>query len=127
MFNLPWRTHNLLIPQICHDIPMRFILHSRFLHFIKSSVSSQNSIIRFCGLLALHGSQSPASNSITIASLHRFYKYDLTICPRLNFAYSDADQRNSELILDILNMDNSGTPFFSRIERFDLLHFLCTS
>ena len=65
LFNLPHRTHSVLLPLIVGDDNVQCQLHKRFIQFYKSLYSSDNTIISLCARLAEQGSRSAVANSLT--------------------------------------------------------------
>lgn len=66
VWNLPFKTHCTLLPAICQDFPIDFQLHKRFHKFFMSCVSSRNEIVSLCARLAVDGSHSDTSNSLSL-------------------------------------------------------------
>ena len=65
LLNLPSRTHCNLLNIICNDCPVDVQLHRRFLKFLKSCCTSNNTCIKLCSELVLHGSGSNVCDSLT--------------------------------------------------------------
>jgi hypothetical protein len=70
ILNSPRTTHCILLNEICSDMPVQDQLYVRFINFYKSLINSGNTITKTCAKLALQGSNSIVSNSITIISSH---------------------------------------------------------
>ena len=77
LFGLPARTHNALLPCICHDMSPEGQLHSRFLNFMKINLASNNSCRKLCSNLSVSGSGSAAGKSVNhiICSI-----YNIDLC-----------------------------------------------
>ena len=70
LLDLPRTTHCELLPAICNDISVTDQLYHRFIRFSKSLSESVNEITKLCYNLALGGSNSNLSNSLTAVSAH---------------------------------------------------------
>jgi hypothetical protein len=68
LFDLPYRTHSRLLHLICNDLPIASQLLVRFHKFILSLQNTSNSLTRLCQQLALSGSHSAVSNSMSALS-----------------------------------------------------------
>ena len=68
LWRLPYRTHNVLLPLICRDLPVEIQLHKRFVKFFHKILHSENSIVYTCGLVALGGSCSAVCNSLNFVA-----------------------------------------------------------
>ena len=66
IYSIPYDTHCAYLTTTCRDHTIETKLLSRYYNFIKSCLCSDNSVVRICSLLALQGSQSPVSNSLSI-------------------------------------------------------------
>ena len=66
LMGLPRTTHCNMLHEICLDDPVDDQLISRSLKFIRSLISSSNSIVSICAQIALRGSRSNVSNNITV-------------------------------------------------------------
>ena len=65
VWKLPNTTRSYILHGICRDHDIESQLISRSIKFIRSAVKSSNSLYRFCGLIALRGSGSAVSNTIS--------------------------------------------------------------
>lgn len=68
---LPPRTHSKYLPLICDDLPIHKQLIVRFVKFFCGLRSSHNPIVSRCAQLALRGSGSNVSNSLSVVS-HKY-------------------------------------------------------
>ena len=68
ILKLPPRTHSNLLHLICNDVAIESQIYLRFVKFFKSVISSSNEIVFRCAMLALHGSRSRISNSLSLIS-----------------------------------------------------------
>lgn len=68
LLKLPTRTHSRFLHLICNDSPIEIQLYTRFVKFFRSAISSGNSIVSLCAMLALNGSRSSISNSLSLIS-----------------------------------------------------------
>ena len=66
ILKLPYRTHSALLPYIVDDMSPDLQLYQRLLTFIKNISRSQNYITDICYKLAVYGSGSPVSNSMSV-------------------------------------------------------------
>jgi len=137
LLDLPPRTHSMLLHRICQDIPIEDQIYIRFIKFFSTLLLSSNPIVTLCVSLALNGSRSSISNTISHISL-------LTNIPRHEIPYSvshfslneeNFDSNEASLISDLLKMRNEHLFSISR-ENFDrlsleeisfALNALCTS
>ena len=60
--------HSNLLHLICNDVAIESQIYLRFVKFFKSVISSSNEIVFRCAMLALHGSRSRISNSLSLIS-----------------------------------------------------------
>ena len=74
-FNIPYRTHFVLLPLICKDIPVKAQLHSRFLKFVLNNINCKNACVQLCMSICINGSQSAAGNSLNMLA----FKYNFCI------------------------------------------------
>ena len=78
LFNLPTRTHSVLLPNICEDIPINEQISNRLLKFYKSLCDTPNTITNLCASVALHNSMCPLCNSlIYLSSIYNCHKLEL--------------------------------------------------
>ncbi len=68
LFNLPYRTHCNLLPYIIDDLPPNIQLYHRVISFVNGLSKSNNELTSMCYKLAVSGSGSAVSNSISILS-----------------------------------------------------------
>ena len=69
LLNLPYRTHNELLPYICDDVKPLIQLLRRVISFKNKGVSNaKNELTELCYKLALNGSGSAISNNVSIIS-----------------------------------------------------------
>jgi hypothetical protein len=104
ILNLPPRTHSNLLHLICNDVVIETQIYLRFVKFFKSVIFSPNEIVFRCAMLALHGSRSSISNSLSLIS---------NVCntSRLNIAHGNcifesntADGDNEAIAVFIQNL-----------------------
>ena len=100
------RTHCALLAPICSDFEVETQLMSRVVKFIRSLGRSCNRLVRVCLSLAMAGSRSAVSRSITIASaISRKPRQVLieTRCPPIFlFPRNDVHDQEAGLIRDML-------------------------
>ena len=78
IWRIPFRSHNNLLSYICEDLPVEAQLHRRFMKFYYKVLSSVNSLVSTCGLLARDGSCSNVCNSLNVISRkYSINKYNL--------------------------------------------------
>ena len=78
LLGLPRTTHCNLLHQICQDIPVHNQICIRFIKFFNAAINSSNSVIKLCASLALNGSGSSISNSLShISHKNRTARHDL--------------------------------------------------
>ena len=74
---LPYRTHNALLPFICDDISIIEQIHSQFISFITSLLSTGNHCLQTVTKLAFRGSNSAMCKSLNyICWKHGINKHD---------------------------------------------------
>jgi hypothetical protein len=114
MFGLDVRTHNQLLHYICGDIGIEGQLHRRFLKFIHGALNSTNTYTYLCARLAMNGSDSGVSKSLTfVANKYKLIKYQLPIKSMANLlSQVKGEQDNNHLatsgaILDFIWLRDS--------------------
>ena len=65
LFTLLYKTHCRLLHIFCNDIPIEGQLHMRFLNFVKACENSHSKCVRLCCKMAIMGSMSRFSQSIS--------------------------------------------------------------
>ena len=95
---------------ICDDALIHIQMCCRNLKFLKSLVHRSNDVTRYCARLALNGSSSPVSNSIT-------YTWNIIKCSRNSLvskseanivAHNNLDDKvKASMIRDLLSMKHS--------------------
>ena len=79
LLRLPRRTHCALIPSICCDVVPQIQLCCRFAKFFRSAYTSRNPLTRMCAMLALDGSLSSVSGSLSeITRMFHCSRQDVT-------------------------------------------------
>lgn len=73
LFVLPYNIHSIYLPLLCEDMPVEVQLHNRLIKFVNKLNDHNNEILNLCLTLALNGSNSAFSNSISYVA----YKYKL--------------------------------------------------
>lgn len=68
LLNLPYRTHCNLLNVLCQDLPFTNQLCRRYVKFFTSLNDSSNNVVKMCARLALYGSGSTVSNSLSFIS-----------------------------------------------------------
>ena len=109
LFNLPHRTHNILIHQIVHDIPIAEQIFKRFITFINSCISG-NSVCKLAVKLALHGSNSVICKNVNyICEKFDLDKWDLERASLSNCTYEsdEFDEAKASTIREFLLFRNS--------------------
>ena len=90
VWGLPRTTHCHLLPAICQSHDFEAQLISRSLRFIRTAVHSPNSILRLCMQIAIRGSSSSVSNTISlIASKYHVSRRDLVLNANVHFLNHD--------------------------------------
>jgi len=78
LLGLPNTTHCQLLHHIVNDIPVECQVHRRFFKFVYTAVNSNNAYTRLCAKLALMGSNSAVSKSLTyLCSTYNIDKFRL--------------------------------------------------
>jgi len=134
LFDLPRRTHCSLLNYICDDAQISYQMCCRFLNFFKSLAQSHNTLTKLCSNLALRGSRSAVSNSLSHVSVvfkcHRnnIVNYNSNM---YDIEYNMADAITSSVIRDVLHMRylNSNNCYQAILDNDEinvLLSNLCT-
>ena len=138
LFNIPSRTHNVLLNIICEDFPITMQLHNRFLKFIHSVITNDNYCIQLCGKLVMNGSHSTACDNLNyICNSYTIDKYQLPklkisgLINRIRKSYIDKisveDLSKSSLVSDLLYYrEFKHTSFLSTDEINVMLLSVCT-
>ena len=128
LLDLPYRTHNDLIPGIISDSSVEFQLHCRCLKFVFNVLNSSNPCIKTCGLLAINGSKSHLCNSINyLCKLYNMDKFSLVN----QYLPTKRPEPSAELkpivgaIQELKSAYKVGT--LSKDDRRNLIFMLCTS
>ena len=129
---LPPRTHSNLLPLICDDIPIDLQIYRRFMKFTHSLSVSQNRLVSRCLALALGGSRSRTSNSISLISqICSVRRSDVSNAELPNHQdNSDDDFRKSKFICELLDerwflhMYHNG--FLEMPELNEIITIVCT-
>jgi hypothetical protein len=105
LLRLPPRTHSNLLPFLCNDAPVQEQLLSRFVKFFQSVYNSPNALTRLCARLALEGSHSDVSNSIShVASSRQMPRHAICDCaPRVALLTDEDLAQRSSVIADLLH------------------------
>ncbi len=134
LFDLPNMTHCNLLPYICDDVAPNMQLYRRVISFVKGLSISRNVLSSICYRLAINGSNSAVSNTISILS-------SLWSVPRSSVCHinrniyprtSDSNLAGcSSVIRDLLYMKhiNSYYPhtcIFNNVEIQFIIDTLCT-
>ena len=78
ILHLPRTTHCALLHLICDDMPISHQLCFRCITFFRSLIYSNNNITRYCARMALYGSRSSVSNSLThVSRVLKCDRYDV--------------------------------------------------
>ena len=75
ILSLPYKTHCDLLPLIADNMPLEYILDSRYFAFYKSIVNSKNKIISHTASIKIFDCSSTLGRNIT----HLMHKYELLI------------------------------------------------
>jgi hypothetical protein len=138
VFKLPRTTHCVLLPLVCDDINVNSQLHSRFLNFFHSCVSSNNQCVQLCAKQALYGSRSAVCNSLNyICHKYDIYKYDIVTMGRgaytskfvhrnVRMGASNDNLAKAGAIKDLIKMRDCADSDLSPIEIKWILEHLCT-
>ena len=107
LLDLPRRTHCSLLNYICDDVPISYQMCCRFQNFFKSLAQSHNTLTQLCSRLALRGSRSAVSNSLSYVSfVFKCHRNDIVNYSRNTYGteYNMADAVTSSVIRDVLHM-----------------------
>ena len=130
LFQLPPKTHCVLLPLICNDVPFNVQLHRRLARFFTSCITSSNAIVRACAEQALHSSSSLGRSLTLLSRKYKCSKVTLVNnckCPPPD----DSTLATATLIRDLLNFKRQFVfqPMFhslSPVETEIALNILCT-
>ena len=73
IWKLPYRTHNILLSEICDTRPFDVQLHLRFLRFMSKLFVSENTVVRRCCTIIQNGSRSAVGRSLN----YLLFKYNI--------------------------------------------------
>ena len=132
------RTHCALLAPICKDFKPETQLLVRLIKFLRSLNKSKNSLVKTCLTLAMSGSYSATSQSISVlcskANSQRNYIVNSNVSPYFFFPRDFANNQESFLIRDLLLLRNEAILSPLNVNVFTLsiheinfaLNFLCT-
>ena len=132
LLSLPWRTHNVLIPEIMNSKPIDCIVHNRFINFMRKGLVSENCLVNFmfknsltCPLSMIKRKLNTVLSKYDLAYLDLFEftgkKYDLVY-------NCQVEQWKLGLLKEVLNFrDKLSLSFLNRNEIYNLINFICTS
>ena len=122
IFRLSPMTHSNLLPGICNDLPPEMQLHSRFMNFIRSCMTTKNSLVKMVANHVIDGSRSAVSNSLSmICHLYGLDRYNLA-CPT-HFQSSESPQ--SKAIRDYISLRDMSKSTDDRRNLQDIIDELC--
>ena len=139
LLNIPYNTHNHLLPLICNDLPVECQLYKRIFKFVLSLSRSENIYNNLSLNLALNGSGSRMCNSLnylchkyclvksnfTSIRLYAFVKKMRQTCNR---SVDNNSVLYANVARDMLFFINAKQfNFFSHNEILDILKFVCTN
>ena len=131
LFNLPYKTHCVLLPLVCDDCTVQCQLYKRFVQFYRSLNTSHNSIVGLCAKLVLKGSRSSVSNSLSVVcNYYNHNRYDISHVQILST--NDINDMNdvitASVICELLNV-NSKQLYLddSTFPTQDVLYDLCVN
>lgn len=108
LFDLPRRTHCNLIPLIFGDRTLEDQISIRICRFLSQALNSSNKILKQCAILALNGSESNLSNSITHISFKTgTSRFDFNKMTEILLSFPDTPdetERRVDFIRDILGL-----------------------
>ena len=130
LLHLPYQTHCSLLPLICNDSSVQCQLQNRSLRFIKSLSNSSNPIVKNSFCLAMRGSSSSISNSISfLSSIAHVYRNNVTsLISMPTIKCSEIDSSIATVINDLLHMryfSHFEDTFFARSEIDAMINSLC--
>ena len=129
LLDVPYKTHLDLVHLMCDDEDVDVQLHRRQLKFIKNCLSSENTIIRLCGQLAINGSKSDVSCSINhICYPYNLNKYSLNMNNKCFKVKQQGKIQRAGIIKDFMHMREDillNTKDKSNVS--EIIEFLCTS
>lgn len=133
LFNISNITHCNLLPYICNDSPPCVQLSRRVISFVKGLSSSHNVLSSICYKLAMHGSDSAISNSISVISskwaIPQMFVPNITRDTSI-FQYDATLARYGDIVRDLFEMRrvntfDQSTIFFSNEEIKCMVDALC--
>lgn len=135
LFGISGRTHNHLLHYICKDLPVDGQMHKRFLRFIHGALRSSNACTARCAHLAMGGSCSSVSKSLTfITHKYNLARYNIAslswqkLSKHVLFEDNDSHQAIAAAILDFISLRDDNVISMEDKEGVqDILVNLCTS
>jgi retron-type reverse transcriptase len=139
VLKLPLRTHSKLLHLICDDYKIEMQLYSRFAKFFRNAANSRNQNISVCAMMALNGSGSRISNSLSVVS-HFFNCSRFAITQKIpsmvDFTSDDEDDiviskfiqnvLDDRWFLSIFPYHSSSTGLPNTVELTEILNDICT-
>ena len=111
LLHLPPRTHGYLLPEICADRSVGMQLSLRLIKFMRSASKNGNPLLAVCAKLAVDGSGSAVSNSLSVVSRSsRMSRHAIVYGdqnPRLFDTDVESDRSLVGLIRDLLELRHS--------------------
>lgn len=133
VFNLPYRTHNFIIPIIAGE-SIEWVLEKRTVKFLENMFKSKNIYMNLCKNLILEGSGSSLANNMThICSKYEVNRYHLDdIIRMVNNKRLEHDQeeiRKAVQITELIDMrDNTPSDgMWNSTELTEIINYLCVN
>ena len=119
LLHLPRTTHCALLHLICDGMPILHQLCFRFITFFRSLIYSNNNITRYCARMALYGSISSVSYSLThVSRVLKCDRYDVTEIDHVYIVNNNQEENYiiASVIRDLLTIkyDNMYIPEHKR-------------
>ena len=128
VWQVPWTTHNALLPHIAGVMPPELAFAKRSIKFINKLLISDNLTVKTITGMAINSNKSFIGSSYK----HLLAKYDMNIKKVENiwnevYLSQMEEIRISEQIKELCNMRDSYRPYLlSRAQIRELISFICT-
>ena len=136
LLDLPYNTHCELLHNICDDVRIDKQLYVRFIKFMNQLRTSDNTLTKLCYNMAINGSSSSISNSIShlsyIMNVSREEVLKVSFYKDMRSHEQDTYAAHANIIKELMlerntnNISNVDDTFLSVDEMSIIINYLCT-